>query len=171
MLHQAARKVLDKNGLLADKLSREIVAKDQTEHRKTRELMASIKQLAMKRVGVQSRREYYLTIEDSPEVFLPLERKLGDRTLENRYSSRPGQANLRLEDLSDLSKFYNSDIIDKKILLSNIHELLMDRSPVSLKQIVEAKGISKGLAELLAYIRRSRIKRFRCSKKIEKTER
>lgn len=152
LLHQAARKVLDKNGLLADKLSREIVAKDQTEHRKTRELMASIKQLAMKRVGVQSRRECYLNIEDSPEVFLPLERKLGDRTSENKYTSRPGKANLRFEDLSDLSKLYNSDIIDKKVLLANIHELLLDRSPVSLKQVVEAKGISKGLAELLAYI-------------------
>jgi Protein of unknown function (DUF3375) len=152
LLHQAARKVLDKNGLLADKLSREIVAKDQVEHRKTRELMASIKQLAIKRIGIQSEREHYLAIELSPEVFLPLERKLGDRTQENKYSSRPGQASLKLEDLSDLSKIYSSDVIDKKLLLANIHELLSDRSPISLKQVVEIKGISKGLAELLAYI-------------------
>lgn len=152
LLHQAARKVLDKNGLLADKLSREIVAKDQVEHRKTRELMASIKQLAIKRIGVQSGREHYLAIEFSPEVFLPLERRLGDRTQENKYSSRPGQASLKFEDLSDLSKIYSSDIIDKKLLLANIHELLSDRSPISLKQVVEIKGISKGLAELLAYI-------------------
>jgi hypothetical protein len=46
----AARKVLDKNGILADKLSREIVAKDQLELRKTKELMASIRNMAVKRI-------------------------------------------------------------------------------------------------------------------------
>jgi hypothetical protein len=36
LLHLAARKVLDKNGVLADKLSREIVAKEQLESRKAK---------------------------------------------------------------------------------------------------------------------------------------
>jgi hypothetical protein len=152
LLHQAARKVLDKNGLLADKLSKEIVAKDQLEHRKTRELMAAIKQLAIKRLGVQTTRQDYITIDDTPDVFLPIERKLGDRPNENKHSSNPGNANLKLEDMDDFSKIYSNDIIDKKKLLANINEVLMDTSPTSLKKVVEVKGLSKGLAELLAYI-------------------
>jgi len=152
LLHLAARKVLDKNGILADKLSREIVAKDQLESRKTRELMAAIRQLAIQRIHRPSTREVYLELEGSPNIYFPLERKLGERPEDDSVSTKAESAKLDFSDLNDLSKIYSADIIDKRMLLENIRELLLDKSQVSLREVIEAKGISKGLAELLAYI-------------------
>jgi hypothetical protein len=152
LLHTAARKVLDKNGILAEKLSREIVAKDQLESRRTRELMASIRQLAIQRIDHPSLRESYLELDDSPSIYLPLERKLGERPENNSVVTKAEQAKLELEDLEDLSRIYGADSIDKRVLLENIRELLQDRSQVSLHEVVEANEISKGLAELLAYV-------------------
>src|SRR5690606_26656710 len=51
LLHMAARKVLEKNSVLADKLSREIIAKDQLESRKARELISKIRELAINQVN------------------------------------------------------------------------------------------------------------------------
>jgi len=66
LLHLAARKVLEKNGILADKLSREIIAKDQLESRKTRELMAAIRSLAIKRLDKPLESDVCLSLETNP---------------------------------------------------------------------------------------------------------
>jgi hypothetical protein len=152
LLHMAARKVLDKNGVLADKLSREIVAKEQLESRKAKELMSGIRQLAIQLVNHVSTKENYLDIQGNPEIYLPLERKLGERPENNSFVMKAEQAQLALEDLEDLSKIYNADLIDKQQLLANIHDLLQSRSQVSLQEVVKEKGLNKGLAELLAYV-------------------
>ncbi|WP_194976280.1 DUF3375 domain-containing protein [Aquiflexum lacus] len=152
LLHLAARKVLDKNGVLADKLSREIVAKEQFESRKAKELMSGIRQLAIQLVNYPSSKEYYLDMQGNPEIYLPLERKLGERPENNSFVMKAERAQLAMEDLEDLSKIYNADLIDKKQLLANIHDLLQSRSQVSLQEVVREKGLNKGLAELLAYI-------------------
>lgn len=57
-----------------------------------------------------------------------------------------------MEELDELSKIYRSDLIDKRILLQNIQELLKDKDQVTLQEVIEANGISKGLAEVLAYV-------------------
>lgn len=174
LLHLAARKVLEKNGLLADKLSREIMAKDQLESRKTRELMASIRQLALQRLtksletptgkgsplsmkmngsdAFSEDKEVYITLEGVPAIYLPLERKLGDRPELNTFAAKAVQARVDPEDLAGLVKLYSSELVDKKVLLANVQELLQNRPQVSLKEVVEAKGLTKGLAELLAYV-------------------
>jgi hypothetical protein len=152
LLHLAARKVLDKNGILADKLSREIIARDQLETRKTRELMSSIRQLAMQKLQKPSVKEAWLELDDNPEIYLPLERKLGEKPEINTYTSKAEKAIIDLQDIDELSKIYNADLIDKKVLLANIHELLQYKKQVSLYEVILEKGITKGLAELLAYI-------------------
>ena len=152
LLHLAARKVLDKNAVLADKLSREIIAKDQLEHRKTRELMSKIRQLAIQRIGKVTERSFYLEIDDSPNIYLPLERRLGEKPEISILSIKAEQATLGMSELDELSKIYRSDLIDKRILLQNIQELLKSKDQVSLQEVIEAKGISKGLAEVLAYV-------------------
>lgn len=152
LLHLAARKVLDKNGVLADKLSREIVAKEQLESRKAKELMAGIRQLAIQLVNRPSSKEYYLDMQGNPEIYLPLERKLRERPENNSFVMKAEQAKLAMEDLDDLAKIYNADLIDKQQLLANIHDLLQSRSQVSLQEVVKEKGLKKGLSELLAYV-------------------
>lgn len=152
LLHLAARKVLDKNGVLADKLSREIIARDQLETRKTRELMSTIRQLAIQKLQKPSVKETWLELDGNPEIYLPLERKLGEKPEINTYTSKAEKATIDLQDMDELSKIYNADLIDKKILLANINELLQNKTQVSLYEVIMKKGITKGLAELLAYI-------------------
>ncbi len=152
MLYMAARKVLDKNRLLADKLSREIMAKDQLESRKTRELMGNIRQLALLRLRQESNRETYLELDGVPNIYLPLERKLGERPEENAFSAIAKQGEVKITDLESLDKLHSPNLIDKKVLLANIYELLENRSQISLKEVVDVKKITKGLPELLAYV-------------------
>jgi hypothetical protein len=152
LLHLAARKVLEKNGILANKLSREIIAKDQLESRKTRELMAAIRSLAIKRLDKPLELDVCLSLETNPEIYFPLERKLGEKPEINTFSVNAQGASLNMEDIGELSKLFNVDLIDKQTLLANIQELLLERSQVSLKEVVEIKGITKGLSELLAYV-------------------
>lgn len=152
LLHMAARKVLDKNGILADKLSREIVAKDHLESRKTRELMSAIRNMAIKRIDKPFEQVICLELEGNPETYLPLERKLGEKPEVNIFSISAESASLNMDDIDDLSKLFNADLIEKRVLLGNIYELLLERGQVSLKEVIEVKGITKGLSELLAYI-------------------
>lgn len=152
MLHLAARKVLDKNGVLADKLSREIVAKDQLESRKARELIASIRQLAIQQIDRPPTQELYLEIQGNPDINLLLERKLGEKPETDSYTTKAELANISIQDLEDLSKIYNADLIDKQQLVANINDLLQSKTQISLQEVVNAKGLDKGLAELLAYV-------------------
>jgi len=152
LLHLAARKVLDKNNVLADKLSREIVAKDQLESRKTREQIAGIRQLALQLVHRKPTQDNYLTLEGNPEVYLPLERKLGERPNSHTVIANAENARLGIADLEDLSKIYRADLVDRNLLLANIRELLQSHQQVSLREVIQAKGLTKGLAELLAYV-------------------
>ena len=94
----------------------------------------------------------YLTLEGNPEVYLPLERKLGERPQNHTVVTTAATARLGLADLDDLSKIYRTDLVDRAQLLSNIRELLQSRTQMSLREVVQEKGLTKGLAELLAYV-------------------
>ncbi|MAM33792.1 MAG: hypothetical protein CMI36_16445 [Owenweeksia sp.] len=152
LLHMAARKVLDKNGTLAEKLSREIVAKDQLESRKFRELMAGIRQLALRHSEKPHDKTIYLELEAEPDISIPMERKLGEKSADKTYTSEFQQGSMLFSELEDIQRIYNPNLIDKQQLLANIRELLQQKSQVSLKEVIESKGIDKGLAELLAYV-------------------
>lgn len=152
LLHLAARQVLDKNGVLADKLSREILAREQLESRKAKELIASIRQLAIQLVDRDPSQEQYLDLQGNPKIYLPLERKLGEKPENNAFVAQAQPARLALADIEDLTKIYRADLVDKKQLLANIEDLLQYKSQVSLSEVVQAKGITNGLAELLAYV-------------------
>jgi hypothetical protein len=152
LLHMAGRKVLDKNALLADKLSREIIAKEHKEHRKTKELMADIRKKAFAIAGNPIMRPHYLEIDGFPEVYLPLERKLGEKADEENIVIQPILAVPGDGNIEALSKLYNTSAIDKKALIAHINEALESREQISLKELVALVPISQGLPELLAYI-------------------
>ncbi len=70
----------------------------------------------------------------------------------NSFIAQAEPAKLTLEDIEDLSKIYSTDLIDKQHLLANVQDLLQSKSQVSLNEVIQIKGLSKGLAELLAYV-------------------
>jgi len=152
LLHLAARKVLEKNDVLADKLSREIIAKDQLETRKAKELLADIRRLAIRMVDRPPSKSAFLVIDGHPDILLPLERPLGEKPVTNTFVAQADAARHGLDDLDDLARMYGADLIDKQQLLRNIHEVLEHRPQATLLEVVQAKGLTKGLAELLAYV-------------------
>ena len=151
MLHGAGRKVLEKNDLLAEKLSREIVAKEQNERRQTRALMSAIRQHALARVDEAPTREHYLVLEGDPDIHLPLERKLGERNIETRFVTQAAPARLDADALAALGNITSGNYIDKKKLLSNIEAVLQEKSPVNLQDVLTRFPLAHGLAEVLAY--------------------
>jgi len=151
MLHSAGRKVLEKNDLLAEKLSREIVAKEQNEHRQTRALMAAIRQQALARVGHAQAREHYLELDGDPDIHLPLERKLGERSTETRFVTQAAHARLDADALAALGDITSGNYVDKKKLLSNIEVVLQEKSPATLPDVLVRFPLTHGLAEVLAY--------------------
>lgn len=152
LLHLAARKVLDKNNVLANKLSKEILARDQLETRKTKELISSIHQLAIQKLHKPTLKETWLEIDGNCEIYLPLERKLGEKPLNNIYSSIVEKSSIDIQDIDEISKIFSADLIDKKALLVNVKEILKTKTQTSLLEVIITNSITKGLPELLAYI-------------------
>jgi len=152
ILHAAARKVLDKNGTLADKLSREIVARDQLEMKQTRELITTIRQFCLQHEALKAKKKVYMVLEGAPAIYLPLDRKLAKRREKQGFSVNLQQTELALEDLRELAFITTKDVIDKSVLLRNVREVMGNNSEITLKEVVDAKTITSGLSELLGYV-------------------
>jgi hypothetical protein len=152
-LHYAARKVLDTNELLGYKLSRIVAEKEQADRRALKETLQQIFQMAIQRIEKPvPEREFYIMVDDRPDIRMPLERKPGEKPVESKFDAVPKAASLQLDAATALSGLYNDEQIDKGALLTNIQHLLKRHSQVSLKEVVEAYPLKKGLAELLAYV-------------------
>lgn len=152
LLHLAARKVLDKNGVLADKLSREIVARDQVELKQTRELITTIRLLCLSHVAIKAGKTVYMVLEGAPAIYLPMDRKLAKKREVESFSVNLQPNELAIRDLKDLAFITNKVVIDKSVLERNVWKVMGNKSEVSLKEVVDAKVISNGLSELLGYI-------------------
>lgn len=152
-LHYAAKKVLDTNELLGYKLSRIVAEQEQADRKALKDTLQQIFQLAIQRIDKQvSEKATYITVDDRPEIRMPLERKPGERPVESRFDAAPKDAAFNMDTAAALSGLYSDEMIDKAVLVKNIQSLLKKQSQVSLKQVVEAYPLKKGLAELLAYI-------------------
>lgn len=152
-LHYAARKVLDTNELLGYKLSRIVAEKEQADRRALKETLQQIFQMAIQRIEKPvPERAFYITVDDRPEIKMPLERKPGEKPVESKFDAVPKVATLQLDAATALNGLYGDEMIDKGLLLQNIQVLLKKQSQVTLKQVVETYPLKKGLAELLAYI-------------------
>ena len=152
LLHSAARKVLDKNGALADKLSREIVARDQVELKQTRELITTIRQLCLRHGAIKAGKEVYMVLEGAPSIYLPMDRKLAKKRETQSFSVNLQHNDLAIRDLQELAFITNREVIDKSVLVRNVWKAMGNKSEVTLKAVVDAKAISSGLPELLGYV-------------------
>lgn len=152
LLHQASRKVLEKNNLLAEKLSREVVAREIQEKRKLRELMADIRRLALERVNQPDDGRTYLTLDGAPSLSLPMERGLNLQPAEKAHTVKASSAQVGLAELQDLARVYRDDWVDKKALLRNLSDALEQEDPISLGRVVALYPLTRQLPELLAYV-------------------
>ena len=152
ILHNAGIKVLNTNELLGYKLSRIVVEKQKGDRRKTLDLVNKILQHAIQQSEKSTKNEAQIWVEEKPEVYLPLERKLGDKPVENQFTKAPNKAQLNLEQLTGLHKLMDDGSIDKAELKQNIIRLLKKHQQVTLSEVIQHYGCTRGLAELLAYV-------------------
>ena len=151
VLHSSGRKVWDSNNLLADKLTRIIAEKNLEERKKARETINSIRQLALQMIDKKQIFDTYIEIDGEAEIYLPMERKLGEEQILSEFNDQPKSAEniLDLESLSNLTNFKN---VNRKQLLNNIETLLNERDVITLSEVLKEFPATKGLAEILGYI-------------------
>ncbi len=152
ILHSAGIKVLQTNELLGYKLSRIVVEKQKGDRRKTRETVNRILQHAIQQSEKSTKNEVQIFVEEKPDVYLPMERKLGDKPAENQFTKAPNKALLNLEQLTGLHKLMDDGSIDKSDLKKNILQLVKKQKQVALSEVLQHHPCTRGLAELLAYI-------------------
>jgi hypothetical protein len=152
MLHAAGIKVLETNQLLGYKLSRIVVEKERGNRRKTRDVINQILQQALQQADRNEKKEWVVYVDDKPAISLPMDRRHGDRPPDNEFLATPNAPALSIDQLTDLHKLLDDGSIDKQVLLDNVKQLLKKQKQVSLRQVVEKHGCTKGLAELLAYV-------------------
>lgn len=152
LLHTAGIKVLETNQMLGYKLSRIVVEKERGNRRKTKDIMQQIMQHAIQQADKMEKKNIVLEINDRPEIKLPLERKPGEAAIVNEFTTTPNHAQLNINQLSALHKLMDDGSIDKSIIKENILQSLQQQQQISLPQIINQYGCTRGLAELLAYI-------------------
>jgi hypothetical protein len=103
LLHNAGRKVLDSNDVLADKLSRVVSEKDLAERKRVRETINEIRNVALKLVETSSETICNLTIEWDPYIDLPTERRLGEEPIIAVFDNQPTTTHRKIDLVVDIS--------------------------------------------------------------------
>jgi hypothetical protein len=80
-----------------------------------------------------------------------MEKKLGEEQVISEFDEQPKSAD-NIFDIDSLYTLINTKHINRKELLKNIDALLNEKDVVTLKEVLDAYPISKGLAEVLGYI-------------------
>lgn len=150
-LHQAGKKVIASNHLLAEKLNRLLTERERRRREKTVSLLRDIKDGALKIKLAPAEDEVFWTVEGAPEVSMIMERPLSDPPRRTDYAKKPErQKDGPPEDsLAELAgQFY----IDTAKLKQRIDGLVRTRPVVELLELLQAFPPEQGLSEIMAYI-------------------
>jgi hypothetical protein len=151
LLHQAGRKVLDSNNLLADKLTRVIAEKDLLERKQARETINEIRNLALQMIDKTPSLDEYIVIEGDAIIDLPMERKFVEaEEIISEFKDQPNVA-ANIIDFNSLDKVVNGANVNKIQLQKKVQRILNDKSPISLGEVLKEYPVTKGLAEVLGY--------------------
>ncbi|MEZ4886127.1 MAG: DUF3375 domain-containing protein [Chitinophagales bacterium] len=150
-LHGAGQKVIDSNRLLADKLSRILVERDILERKRAIEVISAIKNFAMENPEKFSGKRRFISIEDLPDINLPMERPLGEKPQEATFRNQPTELGSNKFEEAELSILFDQFEMNRQELEQNIADLLKYHAQVTLSQVVEYYPIQNGLAEVITY--------------------
>jgi hypothetical protein len=150
--YSAGKRIVDKNSILTERMSRVMAQKTRSERRGFEELVASLRQeSAVLRNNEKAQASIEMEIEMSPELLFPLSRTI---RLENEESVTPvilfddGSDSASVLSLKD--EFY----VDEKVLEENINAFFSEtgRESFTLPELLERFPVEKGLEEIVAYI-------------------
>ena len=151
-LHQAGQQVINSNHRLTEKLSRILGEKFLLDRKKTIELIADIKKLAMKRIEYPPKMDPFIEIEGNCNIHIIMDRPLGEPSQGSGFIHQPDETGDNEISGADLEKLFNPFEIDREMLKHNIEVHLEKHSQVTLDEIVRYIPLENGLAELVTYL-------------------
>lgn len=153
-LHDAGKKVIKSNHLLAEKLSRILAEKNVLERKRTLKLMGEIRKLALKVTNNPPKDTAFIEIDGNAEIAMIMERPLTEQRQEASFAVHPeGMGGNDLE-MANLAKLFDAFAIDKSRLEDNIKQMLKTRSQVTLLEVVQQHPLTENnrLPEILTYM-------------------
>ncbi|MDM8523817.1 DUF3375 domain-containing protein [Desulfococcaceae bacterium HSG8] len=151
-LHHAGQKVVTSNHRMIGKLSRILGEKFLLERRKTVELIAEIRKLAIERIGRPPWQESFIEIEGDCDISMVMDRPIGESPRSASFAHQPFEIGNNRITGTDLEKLFNPFEIDREMLEQNIEVCLKRGEQVTLEEIVQDVPLKNGLAEIVAYL-------------------
>lgn len=151
-LHQAGRKVVETNRLLAEKINRILAQQVARERRKTRELIGEIRRLALLSVDRPPEADDFLQVEGAAELAMIMDRPLSSAQRETVFGLPEAAGGLPAG--ADLAELFAQFTVDERLLKERVQGLLAmaEHGQVSLREVVERHPVEQGLAEIVAYL-------------------
>ncbi len=150
--YSAGKRIVDKNSILTERMSRVMAQRTRSERRGFEELVALLKQeSALLKNNTRAQADIEMETDTSPELLFPLSRTI---KLEKEESTAPvilfDDANDKNAVLSLHAEFY----VDENELMSRIELFFREngRESFSLGELVERFPVEKGLEEIVTYI-------------------
>jgi hypothetical protein len=152
-LHVSGKKVYQANDKMADKMSRIIRENSHSDKELTNKVIQEIKSYLTEISKTKKTPEISIEVETDVIINIPFEKRLTFEPKEDVvYESKPELADNTISLSTELSKIFNQNIIDKKILRNRIKDILNTKSQTTLYEVIEQSGgIEKGLPELFGY--------------------
>jgi hypothetical protein len=135
--------------LLSQQLRRFLDDQAWLENRRIMDILHGIEAKALELRDLPPVREFMQIDDTGADIELPMERPLYSPTIKPLIADivlQPGD-----EDL-DAAALFSQVAIDKTELLRHIRNSLQDRSRITLRELIEARPLQHGLAELIAYL-------------------
>ncbi|MDR3713124.1 MAG: DUF3375 domain-containing protein [Puia sp.] len=151
LLLQQGKNVYDANDKMAEKLSRIISEKEIARHRRLRQQINNIKEMAFDLIE-EEEIGCGIVLDDGVEIRVPMDRKLTMEQKKEPASVRqPGVAAEKIEDMERFSRLLNTTHINRKQLWQKVETALKEKKTATLKEVLETTALENGLAEVVSY--------------------
>jgi hypothetical protein len=151
-LTDAGEKVVLSNHRLAEQVRRLLDDRRLAESRRAAELIAGIKQLAVRCAERPPEDEPFIELDGPPEIQLVMERPLWEPRAEVRIDLGPIEVGATAPGDADLSLLYRQFAVDEGLLRRQIETLLESQPSCTLGEVLERYPAQQGLAEIIAYL-------------------
>src|SRR5262249_11416221 len=152
VLIEAGEKIVQSNYRLAEQVRRLLDDRALAESRRARELIAAIKQYALRTVEHLPDDAAFATIEGTVEVQLIMEKSLWEPRAEVLVHTEPIVVGALDIDDASMRLLYQQFYVDPAPLCRQIEALLETRPQCTLGEVLDRYPARKGLAEIIAYL-------------------
>ena len=138
--------------LLSQQLRRFLDDQAYLENRRIMDILRGIEAGALALRGQAPAGEFMAIADTAPSIDLPMERPLHAPPIKLALRSAAILADGPDDDGLDTAALYSQFIVDKAALAQHVRQSLQQRSQITLVELLAARPLQQGLAELVAYL-------------------